>query len=239
MKKLLVIIAFIAEAFAAFSAFIYRKYLNTEKRKGFCGEIPDENKKWLKNTVHEDVYMISRDGHCLHAMLFDNSTDNWVILVHGYDADSTYMSGYAEKLSSEGYSILAIDQRGYGLSGDNETSMGHYEKLDVTDWAKKLTDEYSARNIMLLGVSMGAATVMLASAEELPDTVRCITEDCGYSSVKEEFEHSIRKILHIPPYPVLWINDLIARCTRGWSILKDADCVKAVRFRMVPGEPKQ
>ena len=234
MKKFFGVIAFIAVALTGFSAFIYRQYLNTDKKKGFCGELSEENKKWLKNTVYNDVYMISRDNYCLHAMLFDNRSDDWVILVHGYDADGTHMTTYARKLYAEGYSILSIDQRGYGASGDNETTMGHLEKLDVVDWADKLTNEYNARNIMLLGVSMGAATVMLASAEKLPETVRCIVEDCGYSSIKEEFEHSIKAVLHIPPYPVLWINDLIARYRKGWSIMNDANCTEAVRNSNVP-----
>ena len=234
VKKLFGIVAFIAVVITGIAALMYKKYLKTDSRKGFCGEQPEENKKWLDNTEYQDIYMVSRDDYCLHAMMFDNNSDNWVILVHGYDADGTYMTTYATKLYEEGYSILSIDQRGCGLSGDNETTMGHLEKNDVADWAKKLTEEYNARNIMLLGVSMGAATVMLASAEQLPDTVRCIVEDCGYSSVREQFEHSIVKVLHIPPYPVLWVNDLITRFKKGWSVLKDADCVKAVSRAKVP-----
>lgn len=234
MKKFFGVIAFIAVIVSAIAVLMYKKYLKTDKKKGFCGELSEENKQWLSNTEYTDVYMVARDDICMHALMFDNHSDDWIILVHGYDADGTHMTTYARKLYAEGYSILSIDQRGCGLSGDNETTMGHLEKYDVIDWAKKLTEEYNAKNIMLFGVSMGAATVMLASAEKMPETVRCITEDCGYSSIKEEFEHSIVQVLHIPPYPVLWINDLITRYKKNWSILKDADCTKAVSRAKVP-----
>lgn len=234
MKKFFGVIAFIAVALTAFAAFLYKKYLRMDSGKGFCGELSTDNQNWLDSSEHEDQYMISRDGYCLHGMLFDNHNDDWVVLVHGYDAEGKDMTTYTRRLFDEGYSILVIDQRGCGLSGDKETTMGHLEKFDVIDWAKKITEERHAKNIMLLGVSMGAATVMLTSVEELPETVRCITEDCGYTSVREEFEHSMGHVLHLPPYPVLWITDIITRIKKGWSFLNDADCIKAVRKAKVP-----
>ena len=236
MKKIIGIIIFIAAAISAFSALLYKKYLymGNNRRKGFCGELPAESKRWLNDHEKEDTYLISRDGYCLYAALYDNNSDNWVILVHGYDADNTYMTGFTSKYYNEGYSVLVIDQRGYGLSGDNETTMGHLEKYDVIDWARMLTKEHGAKNIMLHGISMGAATVMLTASEKLPDTVRCIVEDCGYTSVKEQFEYSIQKIVHVPPYPFLWITDMITRYKKGWSLLRDADCIKAVSGSNVP-----
>ena len=234
LKKILGIIAFIAAATTFSAAMMYKKYLKTGNGKGFCGKLSDENRNWLDTHEHNDVYLISRDNYCLHALMFDNNSDDWVILVHGYDADGTHMTTYARKLYSEGYSILSIDQRGCGLSGDNETTMGHLEKFDVIDWAEKLTREYNAKNIAFLGVSMGAATVMLASSEKMPETVKCIIEDCGYSSVREQFEHSIAKIVHLPPYPMLWICSILTRIQKRWNILKDADCTRSVSDARVP-----
>ena len=81
---------------------------------------------------------------------------------------------------------------------------------------------------------MGASTVMLASAEKLPSAVRAVIEDCGYTSVKEEFAYNMKQLLHLPPYPLLWIVDLITRLRKGWSVMKDADCIKAVEKRSLP-----
>ncbi len=236
MKKLIGIIAFISVVIAAFSALLYKKYLCIDRKhgKGFCGKLPEENRKWLERNVSEDLYMISRDGYCLHAARFDNDSEDMVILVHGYDAEWKDMYTYIKEYYDKGMDILVIDQRGCGLSGDKETTMGHLEKYDVADWANKMCAEHNYKNIVLHGVSMGAATVMLASAEELPESVRCVVEDCGYSNVREEFEHTMGLVLHLPPYPALWLTDLITRALKGWSLLKDADCMKAVRNAKVP-----
>ena len=156
------------------------------------------------------------------------------MLVHGYDSDHRGMLGYAKEFYEKGYSIFIPDQRGYGLSGDNETTMGHLEKYDIADWVNKLINELGAENIVLFGVSMGAATVMLMASEDLPKNVKAVIEDCGYSSVREEFEYNMKNILGIPPYPILWLCDAMTRVRRGWSLLKDADCRESVRNSRLP-----
>ena len=231
-KVLAAIAAFIAVCTAA-AIFLERKYLRTDKSK-FDGGVTQENIDWVNKTPHQDIYMISRDGFCMHGMLFDNGSDNWVIAVHGYDSELTGMVRYAQKFMEAGYSVFMPDLRGFGISGDNSTTMGHLERYDLSDWINKLINECGAKNIVLFGVSMGAATVMLTAGEKLPENVRAVIEDCGYSSVREEFEYNIRHIVHLPPYPVLWICDLIIRYKKGWSILNDADCMAAVNRTELP-----
>ena len=234
MKKIIIgAFAFAGLVTVFVSALLNRIFLKTDKKK-FGGDVREEDIKWLENTGYKDIYMISQDGFCLHAIMLENNSDNWVLLVHGYDSESRHMTGYARKYIEMGYSVLMPDQRGYGMSGDIITTMGHLEKNDMTEWLYKLTDEYGAENIVMHGVSMGAATVMLASAENIPDEVRCTVEDCGYTSSKEEFEYNIKHIVKLPPYPILWICDFLSRARYGYSILRDSDCVKAVRRSRVP-----
>ncbi len=38
------------------------------------------------------------------------------------------------------------------------------------------------------GISMGAATTMMLSGEKLPAYIRCFVEDCGYTSVWDQFQ---------------------------------------------------
>lgn len=234
MKKLIIGAAvFIGLLIVFVSALLNRIFLKTDKKK-FGGDVKDEDIEWLNKTEHKDIYMISADGFCLHAIMFDNHSDNWVLLVHGYDSECRHMVKYAQKYIEKGYSVLMPDQRGYGMSGDIITTMGHLEKYDMTEWLCKLVEEYGAVNIVMHGVSMGAATVMLASAENIPEEVRCTVEDCGYTSSKEEFEYNIKHVVKLPPYPILWVCDILSRAKYGYSILKDADCVKAVKRSKVP-----
>ena len=234
MKKIIIAAAGLIAAFVSGVAFVlYMKFLKTGKSI-FGTKTPEDLLEWLDKTGHKDTYMISDDGLCLHGLIIGNSSDKWAVLVHGYDSNATGMLGYAQKFLSEGYSIFLPDNRGFGLSEGVETTMGHFEKNDLVKWVRKLSDETHAKNIVLFGVSMGAATVMLASAENLPESVRAVVEDCGYSSVRDEYEYNMPHTAHLPPYPFLWIVDIITRLKSGWSILKDADCTKAVRHSNVP-----
>ena len=233
MKKLLAAaVAFIAACTAA-AVFLERKYLRTDKKK-FSSGVTEENTAWIKASGCEDVYMVARDGYCMHGAIFDNHSDIWIIAVHGYDSEIRGMVRYARKFLEAGYSVFMPDLRGFGLSDDRNTTMGHLEKDDIIGWINKLITERNARKIILFGVSMGAATVMLTSGEKLPENVCAVIEDCGYSSVKEEFEYQMKRTVHIPPYPVLWICDMITRLKKGWSFLNDADCKRAVSRSELP-----
>lgn len=235
MKKILLAVIAVAGLFSAMAAVLYRVFLYTDKEK-FPGKLEPEDEKWLKKSGKESVYLTSEDGLFLHGYTIKGaaSVNKWVIAVHGYDGRSDYMAVYARKFAEKGYNVLLPDMRGFGLSEGKEITMGHREKDDLLLWINKLINDYSAEEIILFGISMGAATVMLAAGEKLPDNVKCIIEDAGYSSVREEFEYNIRRIVHIPPYPVLWFVDIISRLKTGWSILKDADCIKAVKRNNLP-----
>ena len=60
--------------------------------------------------------------------------------------------------------------------------MGWLDRLDVLRWMEVANALFGGNTqIVLYGVSMGAATTMIAAAEEsLPACVRCAVEDCGY-----------------------------------------------------------
>lgn len=236
MKKIIIALSALISVFSAIAVILYRIFLRTDIEK-FPGRLEPDDEQWLKNSNKKDVYITSRDGLFLHGILLENDkikTDKWVIAVHGYDGRADYMTGYGRKFLEMGYNVLMPDLRGFGLSEGKEIAMGQLEKYDIISWINKLIDEYSAGKIVLFGISMGAATVMLTAGESLPENVKCVIEDAGYSSVREEFEHNIRKIVHIPPYPTLWIIDIITSFRRKWSVLRDADCVRAVIKSKLP-----
>ncbi len=54
--------------------------------------------------------------------------------------------------------------------------------------------------IALFGVSMGGATAMMTSGEDLPSNVKVIIEDCGYSTVIDEFTYQLKDLFHLPSF---------------------------------------
>ena len=76
-----------------------------------------------------------------------------------------------------------VDERGHGKSGGHTITFGIKERYDCLSWAKYAAERFgSDTSVFLSGVSMGAATVLMASGLELPGNVKAITADCPFSS---------------------------------------------------------
>ena len=87
-----------------------------------------------------------------------------------------------------------IDQRGYGDSEGEYTTFGFKESLDVTQWIQHLRELNPEICIGLYGVSMGAETVMLALANQLPENVKFVIEEAGFVDFKAFLQHKLQDI---------------------------------------------
>ncbi len=153
----------------------------------------------------------SHDGTVLKGRYYKFSEGGPLnIFFHGYRGTSLRDGCGGFKMSKEsGRNLLLVDQRANGLSGGNIIAFGVFERLDCLDWVNYAVSRFgSGLEIVLSGVSLGAATVLMASDVGLPKNVRCIIADCGYSSPKE----IICKVAAEGGYPV-WL------C---WPLLKIA-----------------
>ena len=176
-----------------------------------CANIADPNLKAppAPNFPAEDWTLESFDGLTLHAKKFSpaESSDRWAILIHGYGRDGTFAYDYADEYLKRGWNVLIPDLRASGLSEGEFITMGALESRDVFDWAKKIPDD---AKIVLHGVSMGAATALMAAALEPPNLV-AVVEDCGYTSAYEMFAAQVKKIFGLPEYPVMPCADWVCK----------------------------
>ena len=177
-----------------------RKHLRKAKEKDLLTRKQEQNRLFMSaNGI--DAYITSWDGLELHALEIPAKEEShkYVIICHGYKSNALNMGGDAIRFREAGYHILAPDARGLGESEGNYIGMGWPERRDVVDWARRIIQEDGQARILLFGLSMGAATVMMAAGEEdLPNQVKAVVEDCGYTSVWEEFQVQIRKMCHLP-----------------------------------------
>lgn len=134
---------------------------------------------------HEDAYIESFDGLKLHAYIYkaEQPSKKFVLGIHGYRSYARPEYGpYIEFYRKQGYNLLLPDLRGHAPSQGEYIGFGIYDRLDCVDWAKYIVQTYGDDvEIILHGVSMGAATVLSASSEDLPKQVQGIVADCGYS----------------------------------------------------------
>ena len=145
------------------------------------------------------VSIKSHDGLTLSARYYDRGADKLALLFHGYRSKAEYDFGcMLDFLFYMGYSVLLVDQRAHGMSEGKFITFGINESKDCQRWCDYAANELGARSIVLCGISMGAATVMTATASDLPKEVCAIIADCGFTSPSEIILRILRSSGKIP-----------------------------------------
>lgn len=168
---------------------------------------------WFVAMHPQDTVLELINGDKLHAYIFEQpeKTDNWAFVVHGYTSCPRSQSDQAMYFyKNMGYNVIMPCMRSYDKDEHTYCTMGDKDRYIVTEWVNYIVGKYPDCKIVLLGVSMGAATVMLATGEDLPDNVRCAVEDCGYSTVWDEFKAEIKEVAHVPYFPFLYTANIVS-----------------------------
>ncbi|GAE47302.1 alpha/beta hydrolase [Mesobacillus boroniphilus] len=171
----------------------------------------EEIKAWTEKQNFEIVEIKSDDGLKLQARFLKNANPSGkaVILAHGYKGNSEQMPGITKFYYEQGYDILKPDARGHGLSEGDYIGYGWHDRKDYVQWSNFLAEEAGADDIFLHGFSMGAATVLMASGEKLPEQVKGIIADSGYTTVLEELSHQLKYLYNLPAFPIMQVTSVI------------------------------
>lgn len=117
------------------------------------------------------------------------TSNKWAFLVNGSNMTGQAMAdAIGQMYIDKGYNLLAIDSRGNGDS-EGSIAMGYVESLDVWDWLTYLNKNFDCDQVILHGISLGAATVVFSSGLEVngktlkDQNVIGLVEDCGYTSL--------------------------------------------------------
>ena len=141
----------------------------------------------LSGLPFESVTITSFDGKKLFGRYY-HTRDGAPLQIqfHGYrgSAMRDFCGGtpFAQRM---GHNALVIDQRSHGRSEGHTIAFGVLERFDCQSWCRYAEKRFGGETPMILvGVSMGAATVLMASDLELPENVKAIVADCPYSTPK-------------------------------------------------------
>ena len=192
--------------------------------------------QWFRDQGPERIQIRSDDGLRLTGYFLPAAdAKGTLLLFHGYRSDPFCDFGYSiQYYHSLGWNLLAACQRAHGESEGKYITYGIKERFDVRDWALYLTDRFGTElPIVLIGISMGSATVLMSLGTELPESVKGAVADCGYTSPYEQFIHILKTRVHLPVHPLLDIADLYALIFAGVGF-RDYSTVTALRQNRRP-----
>ena len=150
----------------------------------------EQMKNWMREVralPFKECAITSFDGLTLYGRYYECKKDAPMeIMFHGYRGNAERdLCGGVQRAFALGRNVLLVDQRAAGKSGGHVITFGINESRDCIDWVNYSVKEFGSDvKIILTGISMGAATVCIASGEDLPENVIGILADCGFSSAK-------------------------------------------------------
>ncbi len=186
-----------------------------------------------------DTFIVAEDGTSLHALYLyaDSTTTRTAVAVHGYTDNAVRMLHMAYLYHHDlHYNVLLPDLRFAGLSGGNHIQMGWKDRLDVLRWMEVANELFStpaaATDMVIHGISMGAATTVCVSGEPLPAYVHCFVEDCGYTSVWDEYENELKNRFGLPAFPLLHLASMATHLRFGWNFREASPLSQVKKCRL-------
>ena len=236
---LVIVLLLLAAGYAAFYLGVVRLPITQEPGKSqYLQPYREEilaGGRWFREQEPERVTIRSRDGLKLAGYFLPaENAKGTLLLVHGYRSDPWCDFGIVYPFyHGLGWNILTVCQRAHGESDGKYITFGVKERFDVRDWAVYLADRFGPEHgIVLGGVSMGSTSVLMSLGTDLPENVRGVIADCGFTNPREEFVH-VLKNRHIPRQPVMAAAELYARLFAGFSF-SEYSTVTALQQARVP-----
>lgn len=198
-----------------------------------------EGQEWLKTHAEEKhLEITSFDGLKLRALYVPappGEVKGVVLAFHGFQSLANVDFAPEARFFHElGYHLILPWQRSHGESEGKFITYGAKERFDCRDWARYAQKQFGkGTDLFLAGISMGAAAVLMSTALGLPENVRGLIADCGFTSPYDILSHVTKRCLHLPAFPVVNLISLMARYRAGFE-LKDADAREALAQCRVP-----
>lgn len=189
----------------------------------------------ILNAPYEKVTTTSRDGIKLVGRYYHVKDGAPVsIIFHGYRSNiGTDCNGGYYLSVKNGYNVLVVYQRGHRESGGKTITFGVKERYDCLDWISYINERFGEETpILLMGLSMGAATVLMAAGLDLPSNVKGVMADCGFSSPKEILQEVIRKMKY--PLRITYFFVRMSAKIFGHFDPEEASAVEALKNAKVP-----
>ncbi len=175
--------------------------------------------KRLEAGKSEEMSVKSFDGLSLNGLFLpsDKCNNRLIICFHGYTATGLYEFGHMVRFFHEkGFDVLLPDMRAHGRSEGKITTMGTLERKDIKPWVELAQEKFPDRDIYLMGVSMGGASV-LGAASTLPEGIKGIVADSVFTNANDTIKRCCKTLFNIPLFPLFYAARLMCRLFYGWN----------------------
>ena len=183
-------------------------------------EARKRNNQHLYDSNPEDLSLTSVQGLNMKAWFVPvEGSKRFVICVHGYrcngpDEFSHMFPFYHDTM---GYNYLLPDLTGHGRSEGNYACFGAIDAKNILLWVDYLINRFGEDiEIILHGISMGAATVMNCNELSPPDQVKLIIEDCGFINATDEMNNTLKGMIGFGCKPLVYLGSLFAKLKAGY-----------------------
>lgn len=209
-------------------------YMDTERTRK-CKKVFDNAIAEFEKIPYEKVEIKSHDGLRLTGRYYHVKDEAPLeIMCHGYKGNVVRDFCGNWKIAKEAErNVLLIDERAHGDSEGHTITFGIVERKDVLKWIEYANERFKNVQIMISGVSMGAATVLMVSEMDLPENVKGILADCPYDVPANVIKKVIHSDMGLPVklvYPLVKLSGMIF----GKFNLDEASPVTAVKNAKVP-----
>ena len=181
---------------------------------------------WIKTHYAKDIYITSKDGLQLHGLWIPaENSKGTVILAHGYRSSPLADFAMAYPCYHErAMNILVPTQRAHGKSEGKLITFGVKESDDMLLWLRYHNEHLSDCPVIMSGLSMGASTMLYLADQQMPDNVKGIIADCGFTSPEQIIAKVINDTVHFDGRFLLYIAELYARLIGKFSFWEKNTC---------------
>lgn len=190
-----------------------------------------ETKPWVDSLNRvgalRDTFVVMPTGERHHALYIRQGSNKTALIIHGWRGCAVkflFLARLYERVLG-GYNVVLPDLHAHGLSDGDMIQMGWQDRKDVLHWLTV----FQTDTMVVHGVSMGGATTMMLSGEQMPQGVKDLhfVEDCGYTSVWDEFSREMKNQFGLPPFPLMYSASMLCKVRYGWSF-SEASAIDAV-----------
>ncbi len=236
----LAVLVLCGSLFIVFHSLLRRSVMNTSF--GNLNRVQMENSRkfedmvdaWKSVRSQQEWNITAKDKTPLYAVFFPVAgSHKYVIFCHGYGDSTQKFENITVHFANRNFNVLMPNLRGHGKTGSRFVGMGYPDSDDMLLWIREITKLDPDAEIVLMGLSMGSATVLMTSGLQLPENVKCVVADSAYASVWKQFRDRLKIEFNLPPFPVLNVASGMSKLLAGYTF-GQASPEKRVRNSQLP-----